>query len=828
MKNRTGMILAFVALLAVFFFVIISGSEDKASEAAAKPSIVAVPLDAPLYKEGELLVQFRPTVGQSAVIQANSVVGATTMKDLGRAIELVKLPPGMSVTDAMAQYESNPVVASVSPNYLRSIKQTVPDDTLFGFLWGMNNTGQTGGTIDADIDAPEAWDLTTGDSNVIIAVVDTGVDYTHPDLVDNMWRNLAELTGVAGVDDDGNGYIDDIFGIDTVNNDSDPMDDFGHGTHVAGTIGAVGNNAMGVAGVNWNVQIMALKFISGTTGTGSVADEIEALNYVADMANRGEKVVAVNASYGGYLPDFTFEATAINNLRTYGILFIAAAGNDAFDNDALFHYPSSYALPNLISVAATDDNDQLASFSNSGRRTVHVGAPGVNIVSTLWAPNAGDPLYGDFEVPWSGTSMATPHVSGVVGLLYALFPGVDPVTGWPGARNRILASGDLDQYLVAKTMTGRRLNAFNALTCSNSEILARIRPSTSEAKTWLDPTGTTILFTIIPQRNDVTAIFAEDNFGTLVSVPLRLSALHINCADPAGNVVVNIGGQNMTLLDDGAGPFDLVAGDGVYSGSWSPPLNETDITARFPNTGTSIGSTNDTFTIHVRKSDDPSGNVVADAGRDMTVEEGADFRLDGSISSGNPNSFSPLLYEWAIDVPGLGVLSLTDTETPFPSGIASLGGESSATHIVKLTVTDLSGNQATDTVTIRVVPAGGGGGGSSCFIATAAYGSADEQDVVLLRQFRDRYLLTNLPGRAFVRLYYEYSPPMAAFISTRPVVRKAVMIGLTPVVACAHVALVTTTLEKLLIGAVFALLFVGLLGLLRVNHRRALRQSDVG
>jgi subtilisin family serine protease len=528
----------------------------------------------------------------------------------------------MSVSEGVSIFMSNPEVSAASPNYLRAATATVPDDVWFPFLWGMNNTGGGGGTVDADIDAPEAWDLTVGDPNVVIAVVDSGVDIYHPDLAANMWQNPLEIAG-NGLDDDGNGYIDDIFGVDTVNNDSDPMDDFGHGTHVAGTIGAVGDNAIGVAGVNWDVQIMALKFLNDL-GFGSVADEIEALNYLADMADRlelagrPERIVAANASFGGFAPIFTFEQTAIDNLRSKGILFITAAGNDSLDNDALFNFPSSYDLPNIIAVAATTRTDQLATFSSFGRQTVHIGAPGDAIISTLLGGG-----YGDFTIGWSGTSMATPHVTGTVGLLYSLAPALDPRSAWPVARNRILAGADFDQFLSGKTVTGRRLNAFGAMTCLNSEILARIRPTTSEAFVWTDALGTTLFYMDVPGRNETTAIFGIDSFAVPFSVPLKLSALHIDCADPAGDVNVTVGGQSIALSDDGGGLFDLVAGDGVYSGHWDPPLREGNFTASFPNTGTSSGAFNDTFTIRVRETDDPRGFVVADAGSDFTVTEGS-------------------------------------------------------------------------------------------------------------------------------------------------------------------------------------------------------------
>jgi len=697
MRPRLRIASVTIALLVVFFFAM-SGAE-KAPEAATQISKVAVPFSAPPYKEGELLVKFREGVPGTASAQARSMVGATLSKDLRNGMELVKLPAGMSISEGISLFKSNPEVLSVSPNYTRTANQTTPNDTSFSFLWGMNNTGQTGGTIDADIDAPEAWDFTTGSSNIIIAVVDSGVDYTHPDLLPNMWQNPLEIPA-NGIDDDGNGYIDDIFGIDTVNGDSDPIDDFGHGTHVAGTIGAVGNNGIGVAGVNWDVQIMALKFLNAT-GVGSVADEIEALNYLADMADRlqaagrPERIVAANASFGGFFPLFTFEPTAIDNLRERGILFVTAAGNAAADNDALLHFPSSYDLPNIIAVAATNHSDQLASFSNFGRRTVHIGAPGVSIISTL--PGGG---YGDFDIGWSGTSMATPHVAGTVGLLYSMIPGLDPRTAWPIARNQILAGGDLNQFMDGRTVTGRRLNAFGAIACSDSELLTRIRPSTSEFFSWLDPVDFEIWYTTIPGKNDLTAIIGIDSFDVPFSVPVKLSALHINCANPAGDVPVIVAGENITLLDDGNPPFDLVAGDGVYSGQWNPPLVEGDFLAGFPTTGVSFNPFNDTFTVRVRRTDDPRGFVVADAGWNFTVRDDSEgFSLDGSASGSRLDIFSPLIYLWMQT--GGEEVPLLDAETPFPmiEAVPPVPEDEEQLYLIfELLVSDLDGNFDTDTM----------------------------------------------------------------------------------------------------------------------------------
>ena len=247
-------------------------------------------------------------------------------------------------------------------------------------LWGLDNTGQTGGTADADIDAPEAWDITTGSSSVVVAVIDEGVDYNHEDLAANMWINPGEV--LDGNDTDGNGYIDDIYGWDFYNDDNtvfDPADGDDHGTHVSGTIGAEGDNGVGVVGVNWQVNIMVLKFL-GPFG-GSNADAIEALEYVIMMKNPPYNInvkITSNSWGGGGFSQALYDA--IEAARDADILFIAAAGNASTDNDRFPSYPATYDLENIIAVTATDDDD--AQYYNWGSLTVDVAAPGRSILST--------------------------------------------------------------------------------------------------------------------------------------------------------------------------------------------------------------------------------------------------------------------------------------------------------------------------------------------------------------------------------------------------------------------------------------------------------------
>lgn len=278
-----------------------------------------------------------------------------------------------------------------------------PNDGYYSLLYGMNQ-----------MSVPAAWDLTTGSKNIVVAVVDTGTKFDHQDIAGNLWRNSGEVAD-NGVDDDGNGYVDDINGWNAVGNNGKPVDDHGHGTHVAGTIGAAGNNGVGVAGVNWNVSIMTAKFLAAN-GSGAIYDAIEAVDYITNQKNRGVPVVLSNNSWGGggyYQP----MADAITRARNAGILFVAAAGNNTNNNDANPYYPCGYDIDNVISVAAVDQNGALASFSNYGASAVDIAAPGVNIAS-LGISSSNSYVY------MSGTSMATPQVSGVLALMAARSPSV--------------------------------------------------------------------------------------------------------------------------------------------------------------------------------------------------------------------------------------------------------------------------------------------------------------------------------------------------------------------------------------------------------------------
>lgn len=322
------------------------------------------------------------------------------------------------------------LVKSCSPNFEVSVSKT-SNDPQGTNLWGLER-----------ISAPAAWDISTGSPEIVVAGIDTGIDFTHPDLAANMWTNPGEIAG-DGIDNDGNGYIDDVHGINAAAGTGNPMDDNGHGTHTAGTIGGVGDNGTGVVGVAWNVKIMGLKFLNANGG-GTIADAIRAINYMVKMKTQyGVNIVAANNSWGG--GGFSQPLyDAIKRARDAGIVFVAAAGNEANNNDLAPTYPAGYEVDNVISVGAIDKANKLAYFSNYGEN-VDIAAPGVSITSTV--PGGG-------YAALSGTSMATPHVTGAI----ALLAGFEPTLTYAGLIERVKDSGAAVSALSGKIHGAKLLN----------------------------------------------------------------------------------------------------------------------------------------------------------------------------------------------------------------------------------------------------------------------------------------------------------------------------------------------------------------------------------
>jgi subtilisin family serine protease/subtilisin-like proprotein convertase family protein len=385
-------------------------------------------VDGAHYDPSHFLVQFRSSDATPALLGA-SLGGATITRQVSSdGWFQATLSTGADLNASMQAFQSRGDVLMASPDFRVSI-DALPNDPSYGSQWGLENLGGSG-LPDADIDAAEAWDYGTATS-VVVAVIDSGIDYTHVDLASNIWTNADEVAG-NGIDDDGNGYVDDVRGWNFVANNNNPMDDNGHGTHVAGTIGAVGGNGIGVTGVAWHAQLMALKFLD-STGSGMLSDAVSAIGYA--RAN-GAKII--NASWGGGGFSSALQS-AIQRFQNAGGIFVTAAGNESSNNAQVASYPANYALANVISVAATTSFDTLASFSNYGSN-VDIAAPGQSILSTV---------PGNRYAVYSGTSMATPHVAGAMALLWGQAPELT------AAQLIDLVMSNTDSILLSQTAHGR-------------------------------------------------------------------------------------------------------------------------------------------------------------------------------------------------------------------------------------------------------------------------------------------------------------------------------------------------------------------------------------
>lgn len=454
---RNSYVIFFTALVMVSgLSVAATGVNVRAqTESQEEPSFTA-PAE-PEFAEGEILVKPEDGASDGRLEEINAANNAQVEDELPAiGVSVVSLPQSLPVQEAVRVYENAPGIEYAEPNFRFYPSATKPNDPRYDEQYALNNTGQNGAERDADIDAPEAWDVTTGSQGTITAVIDTGTNIGHPDLQGNVWVNKDE-TPDNNIDDDNNGYVDDVNGWDFFNGDNsvyDPVDGDEHGTHVSGTVAAQGDNDRGVTGVNWDGRIMALKFI-GPTG-GFTDDAVRAINYAVD---NGASISNNSWGGGGYSQSLK---DAITRAGNSGHLLVAAAGNSSNDNDQDPFYPASYDNNNLISVAATDSSDQLASFSNFGSTTVDLGAPGVGILSTV---------PGDDYQNFSGTSMASPHVAGVAALLESQNPG----SGALDLKRTILNNAEPVSDLNRITVTGDRLNAARALGSTNLALSAGSR-----------------------------------------------------------------------------------------------------------------------------------------------------------------------------------------------------------------------------------------------------------------------------------------------------------------------------------------------------------------
>jgi serine protease len=388
------------------------------------------------YRDGTVLVGFRTGVDRASQLEIERAAGASEVRVVGVGTHVLRVAGGR-VEQTISALKRSPKVSYAEPDYVVRVDAT-PNDPSYSQLWAMQNTGQTGGTNDADIDADLAWDVTTGSSSIVVGVVDTGVNYNHPDLAANIWSN----PGINGCAAGTHGYRSE--GAIT---SCDPNDDHFHGSHVSGTIGAVGNNNTGVVGVNWSVKIMGLKFLN-SSGSGSTVDAINVIHWAVLAKQAGVNLRVLSNSWGGG----GFSQSLLDEINFAGqndILFVAAAGNSSSNNDTSPMYPCAYNASNIVCVAASDANDNRASFSSYGQTTVDLAAPGVSILSTVLGTGYGT---------YSGTSMATPHVSGTAALV--LSHANQTVSA---LKSTLLNSVDVLPQWAGLVASGGRLNACRAV-----------------------------------------------------------------------------------------------------------------------------------------------------------------------------------------------------------------------------------------------------------------------------------------------------------------------------------------------------------------------------
>ena len=454
-----------------------AGATGNVSVASTTPTSTVAPVQTSqgpsdaAYVPGEVIVRYKTTGSDYAAMSIESTqlsaLGAEVSDDFSaeglKGMQMIDVDENVSVQKAIDELQKSSYVAYAEPNYIISLSlpaapvapgpeqmgaesvSGAPNDPRFSEQWALQNTGQTGGASGSDINAVSAWGMSTGSDSIVVAVIDTGVDYTHPDLAQNIWTNPGEIPN-NGIDDDGNGYVDDVHGYDFINNDNDPMDDNGHGTHCAGVIGAVGNNGIGISGVNQKVKIMPLKFLR-KDGNGDTAASLNAIAYARKM---GANVIS--CSWGG-----TARSQALADaISATNKLIVCAAGNSGVNTDTIPQYPSGFDNPQIISVAASDASDGIPSYSNYGPTSVDVAAPGDWILSTY--PTALGYQY----IKMKGTSMATPHVSGLAALLLSVNPGLSP----DQLKQLIMNNVDKVPAFSGKTVSGGRIDAGKSLSAA--------------------------------------------------------------------------------------------------------------------------------------------------------------------------------------------------------------------------------------------------------------------------------------------------------------------------------------------------------------------------
>lgn len=760
------------------------------------------------YKDGpfftrEILVKFKEGVSEGTRARFYHESGLSLIGSFPPiGVHHLRLPPALSVEEALRLYRQNADVEYAEPNSIIHACQTFPNDPPFdsegpsyGMLWGLYNFGQdvggSPGLPGADINAPDAWEISTGGEEVIIAVTDTGVAYSHPELAPNMWTNPAEdpwsvpidPTAGNGVDDDCNGKNDDWRGWDFVDGDNDPMDYNGHGTHVAGIIAAVGDNGEGTTGVMWKAGIMPLRILDAH-GIGTISNAIQAIEYAVQKGAR-----VINASWG--TTDFSESLfRSIQLCQSNGVLVVAAAGNSAHNTDESPFYPASYDLPNIISVAATDQRDHLASFSNWGPSTVDVAAPGVDIYST-WPSwhSIGGSYPDDIEFgPGNWTRGGTTQWA-ITDTEYN-----SPTHSWadsPGGNY----DNNADSWLLlprvdlSKNWRSRLTYSMRMETEAYRDLL--YVEASIDGITWTNIYGPGVGYTgstggtFVRISDDISEYDGQPEvyirFRLVTDSNNTFDGVYIDDVDITSISHVYHGDEFQVLQGTSmAAPH--VSGLGGLLLAVHPTLSLDELRWRILNGVDELEGLMGKVAVEGRIDAYNSLELpAAPSHLSASTVSDEEVELIWFDNSGDEDGFR---IERRPEGGGYVEIGRVDRDMTSYSD-RNLEGETC--YMYRVRAYNNHGNSAYSNEAGTAAPGGGndlsgGSGGGGCFIATAAYGSPLAGEVWILREVRDAYLLRNRFGETIVALYYEYSPVLAQEISKHPRVRKAIRISLYPLV----------------------------------------------
>lgn len=801
-----------ILITSIIFFSIFSAIHIEAGDKGLQLSIHR---NNSTFISGEILVKFKQGVPEENKARMYREYGSSLIGSFpALGIYHLRLALSVPMAEALQLYRLNPDVEYAEPNYIVYTCQVFPDDPAFdpddpnyGVLWGLHNFGQAvggrPGISGADINAPDAWEITTGGEEVIIAVLDTGIAYSHPELAANMWTNPGEdpwvdpsdpATGNR-FDDDGNGKDDDWRGWDFVDGDNDPMDCHGHGTHVAGTIAAMGGNGQGITGVMWRAAIMPLRILDAH-GRGTISSAIQAIDYAVQKGAR-----VINASWGS--ADFSESLfRSIQWCQNSGVLVVAAAGNSAHNTDDIPFYPASYDLPNIISVAATDQRDNLATFSNWGPSTVDVAAPGVAVYST-WPSwySVGGGFPDDIESgPGDWITQGTTHWA-VIDTEYN-----SPTHCWtdsPGGNYH----NNTDSWLILPRvdLSKRRMSRLTYYLRMETEAYRDFLyvEASVDGITWINIYGPGVGYTgstggdFIKITDDISAYDGQ----AAVYIRFRLVTDSQNTFDGVSIDDVDVTCTSHTYQGN---EFQFLQGTSMATPHVSglagllltayPALSLEELRWRILN-GT------DELEILTGKLS-KGGRINANNSLRLPV---APSELIASVASHNEVELN-----WAdnsFDEQGFKVERKSQGEAYVE--VARVGPDTTSywdndlneemLYTYRVRAYNSYGNSGYSNEAGTASPSGtvalaggGGGGGGGCFIATAAYGSPLAEEVWVLRKLRDAYLMKNTTGKNLVSLYYTYSPALAHHIAKSPIARRAMRIALYPIVTLSTWLLNTT------------------------------------